>query len=622
MTRLLARCVLLTLALLPLTALPAEAQPLGTFVWQLAPYCNVVSLATTQNGAVYTFDGTDNQCGASTVATARGLAVINPNGTVGIGLTIVTSPGALPVHVQGTIDLATFGGPWTDDHGNSGTFVFAPVSPSGSPRPLASAGIPAGAVTSAKILDGTVAAIDVNSAEVQRRVSGACAPGQLMTGVNEDGTVACNAVASGAGGDITGVAAGVGLQGGGTTGDVTLNVNTNVMQVRVAGSCVPGESMRAVAANGTVTCEPVGDITAVTAGNGLTGGGTAGGVSLAVQYAGSGTQTTVARSDHTHARAVTNTSVGSGALAALTTGSENTGIGRDALAALTIGTQNTALGTQALAGVTNASNNVGVGQLAATTTTTGVDNTAVGALALQDNVTGGSNTAIGYSSLNDSTGGANVGLGSGSLANLVTGDFNIGIGYLTGQFLTSGSDNIYIANSGVASENSTIRLGGFGQSRAFIAGIRNATTGVDDAVGVVIDSNGQLGIASSSARTKFDIQDLPADVPDALARLRPVSFRYKQPFADGSTPIQYGLIAEEVQQVLPQLVALDGKGEPASVKYHVLPSLLLAEVQRLQSALREATARTTALEAAQATRLSALEATLADLRATLAVRER
>ncbi len=96
-----------------------------------------------------------------------------------------------------------------------------------------------------------------------------------------------------------------------------------------------------------------------------------------------------------------------------------------------------------------------------------------------------------------------------------------------------------------------------------------------------------------------------------MSRLRPVSFRYKQAFADGSTPVQYGLIAEEVEQVLPELVAYDEHGDPATVKYHVLPSLLLAELQRLQSALRIESSRTAALEAA-----------VAEMRATFAARER
>ncbi len=624
MTRLIARCVLLTLALLPLTARPVGAQPLGTFVWQLAPYCNVVTLNTTQDGAIYTFDGTDNQCGAATLATARGLAVVNPNGTVSIGLTIVTSPGALPVHVQANIDLATYGGPWTDDHGNSGTFVFTPVSPSGSPRPLASAGIPAGAVTSAKILDGTVAAIDVNPAEVQRRVSGACAASQLMTGVNEDGTVACSAVPSGASGDITGVAAGVGLQGGGTTGDVTLNVNTSVMQVRVAGSCAPGESIRAVAANGTVTCEiddaGAAGVTTVTAGNGLNGGGSTSTVTLNVAFAGSGAANSAARSDHSHMGANTsNTHVGSGA-GSSASGSGNTAVGGSALAAATTASFNTAVGWSALQSTTG-TNNTAVGSQALLSNTTGLGNSAVGREALRGNLTGSQNVAVGFNALSLSTGSRNIGLGYSVLGTLTSGDDNIAIGDNAGVGLSAGSDNVYIAATGAA-DNGTIRIGSTAQTRTFLAGVRGITTGVNNALAVVVDGNGQLGTISSSARTKFDIQDLAPDVADALSRLRPVSFRYKQAFADGSTPVQYGLIAEEVQQVLPELVALDDQGEPASVKYHVLPALLLAEVQRLQSALTAEAARTTALEAAQAARVSALEAAVADLRATLAVRER
>ncbi len=619
----------LSLALLALTALPIAAQPvpMGVFTWQLAPFCNVVSLTTAQTGAVYTFDGTDNQCGASTMAPVRGLAVLNPNGTVGIGLTIVTSPGALPVHVQGTIDLATFGGPWTDDHGNSGTFVFAPATPSGSPRPVVSAGIPAAAITNvklapdavdaSKVLDGSIGYADVNVAEVQRRVDGVCPTDQLMTGVNADGTVACAAVASGAGGDITGVAAGVGLTGGGATGDVTLNVNTNVMQVRVAGTCAAGESIRAVAANGTVTCETddvgTGDITGVTASTGLSGGGTSGTVALSVQFAGSGSAATAARADHTHAGVTANnTAIGMAALAAITTGHSNTALGETALTAVTTGDQNTAAGVSALAAVTTGGNNVGLGFHSADATTTGFGNTSIGALALRSNTSGGGNTVVGYASLNDlASGGNNAVLGYGALADLTSGSYNVAVGSSAGQFLTGGSNNVYLASWGAATDDATIRIGNANQTRAFMTGVRGVTTGQNNAQTVVVDSNGQLGTVSSSAKTKFDIQDLPGDVTAALSRLRPVSFRYKQAFGDGSTPVQYGLIAEEVQQVLPELVALDGDGQPASVKYHVLPALLLAEVQRLQAALAD-----------QATRTAMLEQALTDLRLVAAARER
>ncbi|MFN7979510.1 MAG: tail fiber domain-containing protein [Vicinamibacterales bacterium] len=128
---------------------------------------------------------------------------------------------------------------------------------------------------------------------------------------------------------------------------------------------------------------------------------------------------------------------------------------------------------------------------------------------------------------------------------------------------------------------------GRGQTRAFIAGIRAVTTGANDAIPVVIDSTGQLGTVSSSARTKHDIADLPADVGARLQQLRPVQFRYNQAFANGEQPLQYGLIAEEVEQVLPELVAMGKDGAPETVKYHVLPSLLLAEVQRLSREVAE-----------------------------------
>jgi hypothetical protein len=94
-------------------ATSVSAQSLGTYSWQLAPYCNVVTVDVTQLGSTYTLDGYDTQSGgANSRAPLTGMAVINPNGTIEIGLTIVTSPGGTPVHVDTTIDLATLGGPW------------------------------------------------------------------------------------------------------------------------------------------------------------------------------------------------------------------------------------------------------------------------------------------------------------------------------------------------------------------------------------------------------------------------------------------------------------------------------------------------------------------------------
>jgi hypothetical protein len=120
----------------------AYAQPLGTFKWQLQSFCNVLSLVVTQSGSVFTLDGFDDQCGATTRAPVTGLATPNPNGTIEFGLTIVATPGAAPVHVAAAISMATLGGTWRDSTGATGNFVFTPGNGTGgSPRP-ASSGIP------------------------------------------------------------------------------------------------------------------------------------------------------------------------------------------------------------------------------------------------------------------------------------------------------------------------------------------------------------------------------------------------------------------------------------------------------------------------------------------------
>jgi len=201
------------------------------------------------------------------------------------------------------------------------------------------------------------------------------------------------------------------------------------------------------------------------------------------------------------------------------------------------------------------------------TTTTGVNNTAVGVGALAAITSGGGNTAIGAGAMTGSAG---------------TG--NIAIGYLAGQGI--GNYNIDIGNWGVTDESGVIRIGTactLGpyncQVATLIAGIRGVTTGYPDAVPVLIDSSGQLGTVSSSRRYKEDIQDM-GDTSSGLLRLRPVTFRYKKPFSDGSQPIQYGLIAEEVAEVYPDLVARSADGQIETVKYQLLDSMLLNELQK------------------------------------------
>lgn len=126
--------VLAAVTFTSLTATTASAQVLGTYSWQMQPYCNVVTVTVTQDGSQFTVDGTDNRCGASQLASARGMAFFNPDGTVGFGITIVP-PDALPVEVTANISTATLSGTWRDDAGQSGSFVFN-GSAAGSPRPL------------------------------------------------------------------------------------------------------------------------------------------------------------------------------------------------------------------------------------------------------------------------------------------------------------------------------------------------------------------------------------------------------------------------------------------------------------------------------------------------------
>lgn len=132
-------CLIATIGVLASTE--AGAQPLGTFSWQLQPYCNVVTVNVTQTGAVYTLEGYDNQCNAGTRASVLGTAFVNPNGTIGLGFSIVATPGGNPTHVDATIDLASLGGAWRDSAARAGTFAFG-ASAAGVPRPLGARSAP------------------------------------------------------------------------------------------------------------------------------------------------------------------------------------------------------------------------------------------------------------------------------------------------------------------------------------------------------------------------------------------------------------------------------------------------------------------------------------------------
>jgi hypothetical protein len=149
---------------------------------------------------------------------------------------------------------------------------------------------------------------------------------------------------------------------------------------------------------------------------------------------------------------------------------------------------------------------------------------------------------------------------------------------------TTGNDNIYLANEGLAGESGKIKIGNSAHTETFIEGIDgNTATG---GVAVLINSSNELHTLVSSARFKESVRDM-GESSQVLQQLRPVTFLYREEAdGDGRTP-EYGLIAEEVAKVAPELVALDAEGAPYSVRYHVLPSMLLNEMQRQERTMRE-----------------------------------
>lgn len=259
-------------------------------------------------------------------------------------------------------------------------------------------------------------------------------------------------------------------------------------------------------------------------------------------------------------------------------GTSNTAFGYQTLAANITGWQNTAIGESVLTSNTLGAHNTGIGEDSLFGNLSGNHNTAWGESTLYNNVSGNDNVAGGYYALNTTTGSGNAAIGHQASMNLVTGDYNTAIGYQSGYGLTSGSHNIYVASAGANTESYIIRMGTQGKHLgAYIAGISGVTA--TGGAAVYINSSGQLGTLPSSQRFKKDIKSLDA-TSEKIMNLRPVTFRYKQADEKGSFPTQFGLIAEEVAKILPELVEFDEEGKPLSVFYHLLTPLLLAELQR------------------------------------------
>jgi hypothetical protein len=349
-----------------------------------------------------------------------------------------------------------------------------------------------------------------------------------------------------------------------------------------------------------------------------------------------------------------NTAEGDEALFALTTGTDNTALGFNGLLSDTSGNFNTAVGSQALASNTTGGNNVAIGAqalfsgqsvygdvaigyqalyhdistganiaigaLALNANTTGIDNVAIGNLAARNNTSGIENTVVGFNPMYANTGsnncafGAqalginelnsgsnNTAIGTEALFNTI-GNNNIAIGNNAGSFIVGGSNNIEIGAMGKPSDEGDIRIGTKGVHTAVhIAGIYGRT--VPNGVAVVTDNLGHLGTVTSSARFKEAIKPMDK-ASEAILALQPVTFRYKKELDADGIP-QFGLVAEEVEKVNPDLVARDDEGKPYAVRYEAVNAMLLNEflkehrkveeleatVAKLQSAFKEQAAQ-------------------------------
>jgi len=272
-----------------------------------------------------------------------------------------------------------------------------------------------------------------------------------------------------------------------------------------------------------------------------------------------------------------NTAISDYGLYSNTTGSNNTASGLAALYSNTTGDANTASGVEALYSNTTGRGNTAIGRFALQINTTGDFNTATGNFALSSNSTGSENLAYGSGALfSNTTGYANAGYGGDALFGNTTGSFNVAVGFEAGSGLTTGDNNINIGPyvSGGAGESNTIRIGTQGtQTNAYIGGIYS--TPVAKGLVVKVDSTGHLGTVGSSGRFKEQIKPM-GKASEAILGLKPVTFRYKKEIDPERTP-EFGLVAEDVEKVNPDLVARDEQGKPYTVRYDAVNAMLLNE---------------------------------------------
>jgi hypothetical protein len=301
-----------------------------------------------------------------------------------------------------------------------------------------------------------------------------------------------------------------------------------------------------------------------------------------------------------------NTATGFRALYANTSGTENTCAGFAALVSNTIGSSNTAYGARALHNNTIGSANTAIGNGALYLNTTGYVNLAIGPGALNSNTTGHDNLAIGGALSSNISGSYNTAIGDSALA-ASTGNDNTAIGNSAGGRQGSGSNNVYIG-SGITGDSTD-------NNACYIASIFGQTS--VSGIPVLINSNNKLGTTTSSKRFKENIRAMN-NASEGILALKPVTFHYKKEI-DAAGTTQFGLVAEDVEKVNPDLVVRDKDGRPYSVRYDQVNAMLLNEFLKEHRKVEQLTKDFESKLAEQQKQIEALTTGLQKLTARLEV---
>lgn len=396
----------------------------------------------------------------------------------------------------------------------------------------------------------------------------------------------------------------------GGTGSIALTANSLLLGNGTSAITALGAATNGQIPIGSTGAAPV--LSTITAGTGVTVTNGAGSITIAAS-GGAGTLSlngnvgSVSGSTITLTTGAANangTAIFSGSSATMTMTfsdtNSNTGIGVNSLSSGSVtGSMNVCLGDSTGSALTSGSDNVFIGYQSGKSATTGSDNCCIGyqsGMTLTAN-TSGFNVLLGYQAgLSYSGTGStpNVFTGASAGSAITTGIYNVGIGYnAQSSYTGSESSNISINAIGTAGESNTFRIGsgtGTGSqqlNKAFISGINGITV---TGTAVLISSSNQLGIAVSSGRFKKEVQDM-GHISESIYNLRPVTFlwdRESVPGLQGATQDrQYGLIAEEVHEVFPELVNYDEGENPVSVNYDDMASLLLNEIQKISRYVEE-----------------------------------